>query len=119
MVTDDDLVSHFSLWGVDDVMTWDVPEVTIDGDEGANTLSTDDACAATIRGLGGDDTLVLDSGSCEDEQSGALYGGPGDDTLRGGYRDDLLNGGPGQDAANGLAGTDTCYAEKTRYCELP
>jgi Ca2+-binding RTX toxin-like protein len=119
LVLEDDTVSHFSLAGVDDVTTLEIVEVLLDGDDGSNKLRSEDVCAATLRGLGGDDKLDVDADACPDDQSASLEGGPGNDTLRGSYRDDLLDGGPGTDSANGESGQDTCYAEERLYCELP
>ncbi|HET6569997.1 MAG TPA: hypothetical protein VFG58_00705 [Solirubrobacterales bacterium] len=72
----------------------------------------------TMRGGGGDDTLV--GGSASDKLSGGrgddrligargddqLYGGPGNDLLMGGPGSDLLRGGSGMDTLGGGAGND-------------
>jgi RTX calcium-binding nonapeptide repeat (4 copies) len=64
----------------------------------------------TMRGGGGDDTLV--GGSAADKLVGGrgndrLVGGRGDDQLYGGPGDDVLLGGPGDDVLNGGFGADT------------
>jgi len=64
----------------------------------------------TMRGGGGDDTLI--GGSSADRLIGGagndrLVGGRGDDQLFGGPGDDVLLGGPGDDLLNGDGGRDT------------
>ncbi|MCA9008093.1 MAG: metallophosphoesterase, partial [Planctomycetaceae bacterium] len=61
--------------------------------------------AVTISGLGGDDTLQLDS-SLGTNRPGTLLGGPGNDILIGGLSSDILMGEQGIDTLEGGAGTD-------------
>jgi Ca2+-binding RTX toxin-like protein len=76
------------------------------------------AIPVTMRGDGGDDTLVggsgpdkLMGGAGDDRLVGGrgpdvLYGGPGDDVLIGGPGADRLRGGPGEDRLRGGRGND-------------
>ena len=96
--------------------------VEIVGTAGDNDLRAN-ACRATVRALGGADTvspisLLLDGTiSCGTERA-RFEGGSGADTLRGTRGADLLVGGPGRDLAIGGSGRDTCRAERTRTCEV-
>lgn len=67
----------------------------LDGDGNDNELiATNDLVAWTIRGFGGNDTLI---GGAKDD---LLEGGAGDDTLFGGRGDDRIVGGPGFDTVD-------------------
>jgi Ca2+-binding RTX toxin-like protein len=68
----------------------------ITGTDGSDVLDLSGTSSPTsIRGLGGDDTIV------------------------GGHGDDLIDGGPGADVADALEGVDTCLAVETpTNCEI-
>jgi len=84
--------------------------VSINGDDGRDSLSVSGAPTAgiltggaeddTLTGSAGGDTLTGSAGS------DTLYGNAGDDTLTGGDGDDRIQGGDGVDAIIGGAGRD-------------
>lgn len=79
----------------------------------------DEVNLVVVRGLGGDDRLLVDDGSAEDGEPAfnvplVLDGGPGDDLLSRGPRATTpatFYGGPGNDAVNagGGGGVNTVY----------
>jgi serralysin len=94
--------------------------VAVEGLEGSNYADklTGNSADNTLRGLGGNDTIVagngidtIDGGAGDDRiEAGngndVLLGGAGADTLLGGNGDDVLNGGAGQDRLTGGSGAD-------------
>jgi Ca2+-binding RTX toxin-like protein len=77
------------------------------------------ACRSTIRGMGGNDTMVGDSSSFRCAGHGAIMsGGLGDDRLWGTPADDMLVGGDGFDRARGGPGKDICRTEIEHDCEF-
>ena len=99
------------------------------GNDLANRIHADDQFTATMRGMGGNDTLisgyaddVLDGGGGDDLLDGQTYffgnklllGGAGNDTLLGGDGNDTLDGGLGADLMKGGTGNDTAdYSSRT------
>jgi Ca2+-binding RTX toxin-like protein len=84
-------------------------EVNAGGGEDRVHVSASVKVPVTMRGGGGDDTLI--GGSAADKLIGGqgndrLIGGRGDDQLYGGPGDDVLVGGPGSDLLNGGRGRD-------------
>jgi Ca2+-binding RTX toxin-like protein len=84
-------------------------EVNAGGGEDRVHVSASVKVPVTMRGGGGDDTLI--GGSAADKLIGGqgndrLIGGRGDDQLYGGPGDDVLVGGPGGDLLNGGRGRD-------------
>jgi RTX calcium-binding nonapeptide repeat (4 copies) len=81
-------------------------------------VAKDVAVPMTMRGGGGDDSLLggegadkLIGGADDDRLSGwrgddLLYGGPGEDMLMGGAGEDVLQGGSGEDKLIGGPGSD-------------
>src|SRR5262249_52029815 len=62
-----------------------------------------------VNGLGGNDTIDLDSkahGGQPIRVPAVIRGGPGNDTIRGGAGNDRIYGGPGNDILYGGAGND-------------
>lgn len=95
-----------------------VGRATITGNEEANRI-TALGCLASIRGMGGGDTIRakrVPSWSCAQTRT-RVRGGHGDDLLVGTPDDDVLLGGPGKDTARGGPGVDRCVAETRRRCE--
>lgn len=88
-------------------------EVNAGGGEDRVQVAPSVKVPVTMRGGGGDDTLL--GGSAADKLVGGrgndrLLGGRGDDQLYGGPGNDLLIGGPGNDVLNGGAGNDRLLA---------
>lgn len=91
-------------------------EVNAGGGDDSVTVAKAIAIPVTMRGGGGNDTLLggsgpdkLLGGDGDDRLVGGrandvLYGGPGDDVLIGGTGRDVLRGGPGDDVLRGGAG---------------
>lgn len=96
-------------------------EVTLVGTGRDNALSAQSCRVATVRGLGGADTLTLARShyrSCPRRLTRTAYGAGGPDVLTGSESGDRLDGGRGRDEADGREGRDTCVSvEEATSCE--
>jgi hypothetical protein len=96
-------------------------EVTLVGTGRDNVLSAQSCRVATLRGLGGADTLSLARShyrSCPRHLTRTAFGASGPDVLTGSETGDRLDGGRGRDRADGRQGRDTCVSvEEATSCE--
>jgi Ca2+-binding RTX toxin-like protein len=80
-----------------------VNKLIINGGNGSDTITVDDAVLVGVQVDGGNGKDVIDGGGGND----TLLGGNGKDSLDGAAGNDLLDGGNGPDALIGGLGTDT------------
>lgn len=101
-------------------------DVEVVGTPASNDI-TAEACRATVRGLGGRDSIaavttrgVSNAGElrCRGARRMRFHGDAGNDRLFGSAGSDVLVGGPGRDRADGGRGRDTCSAETVKRCEV-
>ncbi|MGH8618703.1 MAG: putative Ig domain-containing protein [Burkholderiales bacterium] len=123
IIVKDGMLGRVQYFEFADGTVWDFAQIvsrlerSVDGTDGADTLSAD-AGSTRVRAGGGDDTVyggdggddlsgddgndTLDGGAGTDY----LQGGDGADVLRGGEHGDYLFGGAGDDTLDGGAGPD-------------
>jgi Ca2+-binding RTX toxin-like protein len=89
-----------------------INRLVIDGGNGNDTITVDDAVLVSVQANGGNGQDVIDGGGGNDTLSGgngkdSLDGAAGDDQVDGGNGADNLQGGLGVDILNGGNGPDT------------
>ena len=96
--------NNIDLSGVDTAVFTSLVGVTIDGNNGDDTISGSANHDDVIDGGHGEDVITVGIGSQ------TIDGGHGDDTITGGPSTDVINGGDGNDVIDGGAGSDTINA---------
>ena len=96
--------NDIDLGGVDTAVFTILTSVTIDGNNGDDTIAGSADSDDVIDGGHGEDVITVGSGLQ------TIDGGHGDDTITGGPSADVINGGDGNDVIDGGTGSDTINA---------